>query len=288
MKEMLEMNNRKVMIYIYVAYVWSFLCWGIGIRMAMNSEGKLLFNAELIESILNGTMNLGLVLPVIITVLAVYGPLLGALLVKRIYGQSNNQKTEPKVTMKLILSAVGILSFISFVPGLVFLKYFDLDMNITRVILLIIVFFIYQVLTSGMEEFGWRGFLFPEMRKSYNLWDASIKTGFIWGFWHTPVVLYMFWSQNMPIPQMVSSFAGFIAGIVGMSVIHGYFYERSRSVYLSVFIHALGNSLPLIIGLLAKEAYMVAVVSQLLLWVVVIVLSKVKKETFRRSPVEVN
>ncbi len=288
MKEMLEMNNRKVMIYIYVAYVWSFLCWGIGIRMAMNSEGKLLFNAELIESILNGTMNLSLVLPVIITVLAVYGPLLGALLVKRIYGQSNNHKTESKVTMKLILSAVGILSFISFVPGLVFLKYFDLDVNFTRVILLIIVFFIYQVLTSGMEEFGWRGFLFPEMRKSYNLWDASIKTGFIWGFWHTPVVLYMFWSQNMPIPQMVSSFAGFIAGIVGMSVIHGYFYERSKSVYLSVFIHALGNSLPLIIGLLAKEAYMVAVVSQLLLWLVVIVLSKVKKETFRRSPVEVN
>ena len=73
--------------------------------------------------------------------------------------------------------------------------------------------------------------------------------------------------------QIVGSAAGFGIGIVAMSILHPWFYERTSSVFLNIFIHAAFNTLPLTIVLL-YEGSPAAVLSNLLLWGVVIYLKR--------------
>ena len=50
--------------------------------------------------------------------------------------------------------------------------------------LLNLVFF--SLLTGPIsEEFGWRGYLLPKMKKKYSPLKSSIIIGILWGFWHT-------------------------------------------------------------------------------------------------------
>jgi len=286
------MNTRKVMIYIYIAYGWSFTCWIAGFIIAQKAEEIVIFNADLANALMNKDINPQLILPIVITIAAVYGPMIGAKIVKSLYKEPRATEEKSQAKLMTVVNAIGLVTFISIVPGLFFIGSIDFGLDLKSIGWFVLMFFIYQFLTSGMEEIGWRGYLFPEFRRSHSLWQSSVRVGLIWGFWHTPVVIYIFWAQGLTVPQMVMSFAGFIAGTIGMSVIHGYFYEQSRSVWLSVLIHALSNTLPFVIGLLTKEAYMIAVLSQFILWAVVIILTKVKKEEFhqlneRNSPVEV-
>ena len=70
--------------------------------------------------------------------------------------------------------------------------------------------FVNIVLGMG-EEIGWRGYLYPELRKKYSPFKAHLITGFIWGLWHTPI--------NMTGYNYGTRYFGFpIVGIIAMSV----------------------------------------------------------------------
>lgn len=69
--------------------------------------------------------------------------------------------------------------------------------------------------------------------------------------------------------QILGSLVGFGIGIVAMAVLQAWFYERTRSVFLRMFIHAILNTIPLTIVLL-WEGSPAAVLSNILLWVVVV------------------
>ena len=56
---------------------------------------------------------------------------------------------------------------------------------------------------------------------------------------------------------------------VGMAILQAWFYERTRSVFLNIVIHAAFNTLPLTLVLL-WEGSPAAVLTNLLLWAVVI------------------
>lgn len=83
----------------------------------------------------------------------------------------------------------------------------------------------------------------------------------------------MFVQQDMAPPAIIGSLAGYSMGIVALSILHAWFYERTRSVFLSILIHALFNTFPLIV-VLAYEDTPVAVIANLLIWAVVIYLKR--------------
>ena len=58
-----------------------------------------------------------------------------------------------------------------------------------------------------------------------------------------------------------------------MSILHAWFYERTGSVFLNMVIHALFNTVPLTMVLVWEESP-AALVSNLLLWAVVIYLRR--------------
>jgi membrane protease YdiL (CAAX protease family) len=43
------------------------------------------------------------------------------------------------------------------------------------------------LLAGVMEEFGWRGFLFPKLLKKHNALSSAILVGVVWALWHAPI-----------------------------------------------------------------------------------------------------
>ncbi len=279
------MRDKKTLLFILIAFGWSYSLWILSFIIASQSGLTLKYHSEMFEAINAGTMTMAAWLPTIITILATFGPLVASIVVMKKRGSRCKGKIKAKLTLRIFMQAVLVLLFISMLPGLAVINQIQLPSNGLSALVLVLIFFIYQVLTSGTEEFGWRGYLLPTLMEKHSLWQASMRVGIVWAIWHYPVVIYMFLVQGMGIVQLVSSLIGFTVGIMGMSVLHSYFYKKSRSVLLAVFIHAFGNTLPLMIGLFAEDAYMVSVISQFVLWAVIIVLTKVKKETFYTEPV---
>ena len=104
---------------------------------------------------------------------------------------------------------------------------------------------IYFGLTSGTEEFGWRGVLYPHIKAhTKSLWDSAFITGLIWGPWHAPFVLYLFVKAGMPVFSIILNFAGFIFSIVLMSYLHGWINLRGGSTLSNYLLHTLHNWYP--------------------------------------------
>ena len=106
-----------------------------------------------------------------------------------------------------------------------------------------------------------------------NFWDTGWSLGFVWAVWHIPVAVMIFAEQGMAPAAILGSLAGFTMGIVAMSILHTWFYERTRSVFFNVLLHAVFNTVPLTLVLLF-EGSPTALLSNLVLWAVVFYLRK--------------
>lgn len=275
---------KKFGLYLSVAYGWSWLLWIGAILWATDSGYELLENAGLFNSVLDGALTSGMVGFTLVAVLATFGPMIGGVVVYRLNlvdKEAFRKRFSLSFDKKYLAYVTGILILITLIPSvpLVVAKGFDMKITLSTPFILV-GFFIYQLLTSGTEEIGWRGYMLPEMLKTMTPWKASVRLGVIWALWHTPIVLYIFFRQGMAIPQTLSSFVGFVAGTIAMSAFHTYFFVRTRNAVVSVLIHAIGNTVPMLFGFFIGESYVVSVAVQVLMWVVVIVMTKRYKSIY--------
>lgn len=88
------------------------------------------------------------------------------------------------------------------------------------------------------EEIGWRGFLVPELYKKYGFTKTSLISGFIWGIWHLPILLFADYNSGTPSWYAMSCF---IILIVSMSFIYTWFRIKSGSLWTAVILHASHN-----------------------------------------------
>ena len=77
----------------------------------------------------------------------------------------------------------------------------------------LLVFFAVQLVTSGTEEVGWRGYLTHTLLPGRGYWDTGWAVGPVWAVWHFPVVIQIFLAQGMQPAAIVGSLAGFSIGI---------------------------------------------------------------------------
>ncbi len=129
----------------------------------------------------------------------------------------------------------------------------------------------------------WRGYLTEKVLPGRGFWDAGWAVGPGWALWHLPVVLMLFVQQGMEPAQIIGSLAGFGIGIVAMAILQAWFYERTHSVFVSIVIHAAFNTVPLTIVLLFEDSP-AAVLSNLLLWAVVIVIKNKHDAAVTHAP----
>jgi membrane protease YdiL (CAAX protease family) len=86
------------------------------------------------------------------------------------------------------------------------------------------------------EEIGWRGFMWPTIRKEWSFGRATLFTFMIWWVYHLPFILLGWYGS-------VSGLAAFTVGIAGFTVFIGAITDRSKSIWPSVIAHGSWNAL---------------------------------------------
>ena len=270
--------TRQHVTFLITAYVLSWLPWLAAWLLADRpAEGDVLFNADLVWAFFGeGDAPLGLSL---LSLLGVYGPMIAGILATR----RDPDVSSAQLGRSLRRVAVGgrwyglVLGILALVAGpaalivaLTAAPVADAP-GIGTAALFLVSFFAFQLLTSGTEEIGWRGYLNEKLRHGRSFWDTGWAVGLPWAVWHFPIVVMIFIQQDMVPVQIIGSLAGFSIGIVAAAILHAWFYERTRSVFLAVFIHAIFNTVPLTTVLFFEDSP-AAVIANLALWVVVSVL----------------
>jgi membrane protease YdiL (CAAX protease family) len=88
------------------------------------------------------------------------------------------------------------------------------------------------------EEFGWRGYLQIRLFAGRPV-AAAIATGLIWGVWHYPLNLRGYNFPGHPLLGLVV----FPIGTVLVSIIFGWLFQRSGSIWVTSLAHAATNAI---------------------------------------------
>lgn len=93
-----------------------------------------------------------------------------------------------------------------------------------------------SALPAAGEEFGWRGFLWPLLRRHCDFGASAVVMLPIWWLYHLPVIL--FWGYGS-----VSGLPAFTVAITGFTLFVCFLTERSGAVWPSTLAHGAWNGL---------------------------------------------
>jgi membrane protease YdiL (CAAX protease family) len=86
------------------------------------------------------------------------------------------------------------------------------------------------------EEIGWRGFLWPTLRRHGSFWRITLIVGAIWWLYHVPLILVGWYGT-------ISGLPAFTVAIAGFTMFVGVITDRSRAVWPSMIAHGAWNGL---------------------------------------------
>lgn len=283
--------DRPHVVFLAVAFGVSWTIWLVAWWLARTvGDGTIQFNETLVAPLVDGGAA-GRYADAVswFAVLAVYGPLIGSLVAARVdpdfaWKDLWARALRVRVGARWYGAILAILAVTAGSAALLVAVTTQRSPDApadAQLMAFLGLFFVYQLATSATEEFGWRGYLNEKLRHGRDFWDVGWAVGLPWAAWHLPVVTIMFVQQGLPPAALLGSLAGFGIGIVAMAILHAWFYQHTRSVFLSILIHALFNTLPLTTALL-YVASPAAAVANVALWAVVVVL-RVRQQRARRA-----
>ena len=100
---------------------------------------------------------------------------------------------------------------------------------------------IYGIIGGGfLEEFGWSGFVVPELRKKYSILTTGLILGFFWGAWH---FLPTIWGSGNESGELLLSvfLPGFFfhyAGLIPFRIIMVWVLDNTQSLLAPIIMHA--------------------------------------------------
>jgi membrane protease YdiL (CAAX protease family) len=97
------------------------------------------------------------------------------------------------------------------------------------------------IITGFGEEFGHRGFMFPQLYK-IKPWIGIIIGGLIWYAWHLPLALFIPQTAQYPLWQNLLNFLILAIGSVCTFTYLAYIYVKSRSVWVASLAHITMNN----------------------------------------------
>jgi uncharacterized protein len=233
-----------------------------------------------------------------------FRPLLGALIATSHERGSQGVRAllawtfNPRVAPRWYLVALIIAVAISYLPTLLAWVTGNLGpplLDTTARLALFIPILLLQLLTSGLgEEPGWRGYLLPMLQERFSPERSVWLLGLAWAVWHYPITAIYALSQvpaNAPAPAGVVTIVIALAiqtiGLIGLTYVYVWLFNRTRSLFLMIVFHALTNALHFLMPpALGPWALIVGVFP----WLVVLVLWLVTRPDFltvvrRRQPV---
>lgn len=261
--------KKKVIQYLVISFVWTWTLWLLGYFFSKGAGHDLSTDATLFD-LFTKFSDSSAMFAQIIFALAVFGPLIGYLIV------SPKQQGAFVGHIKRDFAALAIIiPIVSALPAIllsILLGYSDTQKISFGTLVPIMLYFVSNVLTSGTEEFGWRGFLYPYMKENEcSFWRLTLKTGILWAIWHYPLMFILYWGQGLV--TLLPSLIGFTAGIIAMAYIANFIYARTSSIGLAMLMHALNNTASFAVVLFFPKTPFVFL-SSVMAWVVVGYLEK--------------
>lgn len=111
------------------------------------------------------------------------------------------------------------------------------NINITVIINNILV----GIFAAFGEEYGWRGYLLPELTKTKGKLKATIIVGIVWALYHVPVVFLLAKATGMSNPLFVCLIQAIVAFVFSFSF--SYCYYLSGNLIPVLFLHSIWNTI---------------------------------------------
>lgn len=118
----------------------------------------------------------------------------------------------------------------------------------------LLILIVQWVFAGFCEEVGWRGFLFPTLKKWNRDWTAYVICGLIWSGWHLPMIfsntIMTSWSHITGILLLC------VEAILMCVIIDKLMQMTKRSIWTSILFHAAHNmSVQLLLMMVPNKAY---------------------------------
>ncbi len=290
-------RKHPIATYLILANVITWLCWIPTLLIASKQSYLLPTMDGFAAFVQSGFSDINHAIVVVVFILAVYGPLIGALIVTRmvsgkvgiteLWGRIIKWRIGARWYLSILLIAL-VLSLIPFLlVTLTRLVKFD-SSGLFALAPFILPLLLWQILTSGFgEEPGWRGFLLPRLQTRFSGEKYIWFLGLSWAIWHYPFTIYHTISSMVDVPGpamlvgVIFALAGFTMSIIGATYIYVWLYNNTKSVFLAILFHATVNVMNTVV-LASIEGFnpIVTIIMALMPWAVVIVMKKVLRERF--------
>ena len=254
----------KTKLYLFIAFAWTWFFW-ITSYLLSQFQGSVLSTDYTVFKLWTETWGNDRFLPQLLFALAVYGPFIGFLVI------GGFKRLKHKIfDSKQLWYYVVIIPLVLVIPSIVLslvASYYDQNALFVTIATAIFLYFISNLITSGTEEFGWRGILYPDMKaQGMSFWEIAWKGGLIWAVWHFPVVIIMYIPLGLAV--LLPSLVGFTASIIAMNYITNFLYEKTQNIWFAVVLHALNNTMSFLVVLLFPGTPFL-ILSSLMAWVIV-------------------
>ncbi len=88
------------------------------------------------------------------------------------------------------------------------------------------------------EEIGWRGFLVPELSRTFSFTGTAFISGIVWSMWHYPVLIFGDYNAGTPTWYGLTCFT---VMVVSGSFIFAWMRLKSGSLWTGAILHASHN-----------------------------------------------
>lgn len=292
------MKRNPTLIYILLALGITWLLW-IPALLFVSTKGYPLPTINyLLEHQSFQFVNNEHIFMVIIFSLAVYGPLIAGLVASWVEGGRPGIKewfspvfrwaVKPHWFGLVLLIALSVVLVPVLTGAILGLVTWRIDYALPSILLIVFLFF-YQFLTSGLgEEPGWRGYLLPRWTVQYGQEKAVWWTGLIWALWHFPFTIFYTLNgvQDLSLAAQLSillpSLIGQTISLIGTTYIYAWLLNHTRSLFLAILFHALGNFFSAIILAPLTVNPIINLAVGAIPWLIVLILDKTDKKAAKQ------
>ncbi|GAM62286.1 CAAX amino terminal protease family protein [Vibrio ishigakensis] len=97
------------------------------------------------------------------------------------------------------------------------------------------------------EEYGWRGFLLPNIASGFGELFATVAVGIVWAVWHIPAVLFL--AKLTQVGNVYTLVGVQVVAMFVFSLPFAYCYFKSGSIIPPILFHFMWNYYnPLVLG----------------------------------------
>lgn len=228
-------------------------------------------------------LNAPIFVPYVLQIVCAWSPTFAFLLLYKklvpdlTLGEFIKRQFRSKVALGQLLSVIGIQMLV--LIGVIVLisivnKTPMLSLVNTSALVLVIGFFDMLIRGPLGEELGWRGYALNHLQKTYSPLSSSLIIGVVWGFWHTPLWIV---TSGYAGSQLIAYAALFVVGLISISVIMTYFYNKSKNLLTPIVIHQLMNYLGSIVN---ADGFQTMLYQSLLYLVIALILVIVNPKKF--------